>query len=397
MNHSKFVGLSLLLAGSLGLSTQALAQHGGHGGGGHVGGGGGGHVNAPYHTNPSHISYNPGHAVSHAPVYHPVHGVNPNYTSHTTGTTHVVYQPNNGGRVVYHGGTVHMRENIVVHGGHNVVVRNYNVYRGGRPVTVVRNYNVYNYHGYNGLHVYYPRGYYSHAYYGYYYRPFITPWVYSWGFYSNPWYGHYGYYYHPYSNYIAANYWMTDYLLATMLENRYNEYQIEQAALTQEQIDLAQQRADLQQEQMAISQEQKDQIAIQVQDELAARSTQQTVSLDATLKDPNHIFAISESLDVMPEVEGAQSCTLNQGDLIKLAAVPVDDAQAVSMIVVTSQVGDCKAGSRVTLSIAQLQEIQNEFSAQVDEATDKLKSDPAAQQQIGAPSESLPPAGDGNN
>lgn len=169
---------------------------------------------------------------------------------------------------------------------------------------------------------------------------------------------------------------MTDYILADTLAYRYEQ-------LREDERQLARDRAALEAEKRQISEEMKVQIATQVEAELNARAEKQTVSLERKLADPKHIFAISQSIQVLPVGENAIACTLNAGDLVKLAgSAPLENETSAIMQVVSSQVGSCAAGSTVLISIQTLQEFENEFNARVDDAAEQLSEDPELSRKI---------------
>lgn len=248
--------------------------------------------------------------------------------------------------------------------------RNYETVNTGSR-TRTRYHEAYQYHR-TVVYRYQPVYYYAPHYYGYCYSRLYNPWIYSWGWYASPydyaWYSYFGYYYQPWGTYYYPSYWMTDYIIAEMLAYRYQQFRIAETMVQWDQ-------QKLREENRTIDEATKQQVAEQVNQELAAREKASLMSLDEKLNDPNHIYVLSQSIDVLPEGETG-SCGLHMGDLLKLAgAKPNENEVTARMTVVTSQAGSCKAGSIVLVPLQVLQESENNFSALVDEAAEEMQKD----------------------
>src|SRR6185437_7219065 len=132
------------------------------------------------------------------------------------GSRRVVVERADHSRVfVERGGRGYVQHPYMFH-GHEFAQRTY--WEHGPPHA--RYYGRYPYHGVY-LEVYAPVHYYPVGFYGWAYRPWVTPVPYAWGWGGNPWYGYYGFYFAPYPVYASPAFWLTDYLLATTLQAAY--------------------------------------------------------------------------------------------------------------------------------------------------------------------------------
>jgi hypothetical protein len=86
---------------------------------------------------------------------------------------------------------------------------------------------------------------------------------------------------------------------------------------------------------------------------------------------PNHLFVVDQVQNVT--TADGQQCALSAGDVIKLTAAPPDGATTAGLTVVSTHKGDCPAGTTVTLSLDSLQEMHNNFRAQLDSGLQALR------------------------
>ncbi len=131
----------------------------------------------------------------------------------------------------------------------------------------------------------------------------------------------------------------------------------------------------------AIAQEVQRQLAQQNADAANPDPAATQGDLPAALRDPNHVFVVSSELDV---TAGDQECGLTPGDVLRLNRAPPDGAAVADVRVVSSKRSDCAAGSVVTLSVNDLQEMHNSFRERVDAGLGTLRA--------GQGSGGLPPA-----
>jgi hypothetical protein len=87
---------------------------------------------------------------------------------------------------------------------------------------------------------------------------------------------------------------------------------------------------------------------------------------------PNHLFIVSQPLLVATSDGG--SCGLTSGAVLSLIAPPDDDAISANLTVSASRKGDCPANSVVSVGLADLQDIQNDYRYQLDRGLQSLNS-----------------------
>jgi hypothetical protein len=270
---------------------------------------------------------------------------------------------------------------VAERGGHGYVQRPY-IYHGhefGHRTYYEHGRYYDHYYGhyyYRGAYVdyYTPAYYYRPAFYGWAYNPWVTPVSYAWGWGGNPWYGYYGYYFTPYPVYPSASLWLTDYMISTTL-----------AAAYQAQIDAniaAQQTAAA--DAAALTPAVKDMIAAEVQRQIAlenaeAQTAQTAVpdpassSVQRMLTDGvQHIFVAGRALDVVDA--GGTECAISNGDALQLTGAPASDANAASLLVLSSKGGqECAKGVTVSVAVVDLQEMQNHMRQTIEEGMGKLQ------------------------
>ena len=129
-----------------------------------------------------------------------------------------------------------------------------------------------------------------------------------------------------------------------------------------------------------ITPEIKAEIAEEVKQELAndnsAAANPSQVSFDvlpAALHSPNHVFVVSNDLDVTTTDQ--QICALQAGDMLQLLSPAASDASFVQLQVASSKRMDCPSGILVNVSLPDLQEMQNNFQAKVEAGLGKLRDD----------------------
>jgi hypothetical protein len=92
--------------------------------------------------------------------------------------------------------------------------------------------------------------------------------------------------------------------------------------------------------------------------------------LPSVLNKPNHVFIVSSDLDVTTTDQ--QLCALQAGDTLQLMSPAAADSGLVELRVASSKRRDCPAGVRVSVSLLDLQEMQNSFLAHIEEGLGKL-------------------------
>lgn len=258
--------------------------------------------------------------------------------------------------------------------GQNYAVRTY-VYRGR---TYNRFYRGYAYRGLS-LNVYAPGYYYHPAFYGWVYNPWAAPITFSWGWRARPWYAHFGYYFQPYRSYPSAAYWLTDYIIAQDLQASYAANQ--QAG----EADGAPPPGD-ESAQPALSPEVKQDIADEVKNQLALENNEAQQNTAGQTADPGssgiarllsdgrpHTFVAGGNLDVTDD--SGKECVVSDGDALQLRQPPAEDATTASLVVLSSKGRpECQISLTVQVTLADLQEMQNQMRESIDKGLQDLQS-----------------------
>jgi hypothetical protein len=242
-------------------------------------------------------------------------------------------------------------------------------------------YRGYYWHGV-GLHYYVPAHYYGVGFYGWAYRPWRAPVVYAWGWGPRPWYGYYGYYFAPYPSYANASVWLTDYMLSRDLEAAYEAGQAEGAAEASAPPpgDAAAGAGP------ALTPEVKDLIAQEVRYDIQAESGEAalyavnqeddpaTSGLAGQLADGRaHVFVVGGPLDVENELT-EDECALSEGDVLQLTIPPGPEDKTASLVVLASKgAKECGKTATVTVSLEDLQEMQNHMRESIDNGMEELQ------------------------
>jgi hypothetical protein len=248
-------------------------------------------------------------------------------------------------------------------GGRNSV----RIYRGG-----------YMYHGiaYNR---YIPGYYYRPGFYAWAYNPWLSPAYYAWGWGAAPWF--YDGYFAPAPFYPTASLWLTDYLVAADLQAAYDAQQGGDGAVTQSAPPAAGGSADANAyNSSAVSPAMRQAIADEVQRQLdaeraAAANPQQGKAAPAgdqappALDPDGRVFVVSTSLQVN---DANTPCSLTPGDIISRVDDTPGSDNAVGVSVLTSKKSDCRPGSQPRVMVSDLQEMQNDMHAQLDEGLQTL-------------------------
>jgi hypothetical protein len=291
------------------------------------------------------------------------HGLNGNRRVAVERADHSRIVAERGGRGYYQGRPYGYR-------GHEYARRQY--YYGGRSYD--RFYNRYSYHGVY-MYGYAPGAYYAPAFYGWAYNPWVAPVPYAWGFVANPWYGFYGAYFTPFPVYPSASVWLADYLISQSLAANYAAQQAAAAPPAAMAPDAAPMTPDI-----------KNLVAEEVKRQLALENQEATVTAANNVPDPassgiarmlsdniQHVFVVGSDLDVI-DANGTE-CAVSEGDAIQLAGAPPADATAADLFVLSSKGGvECKKGAKVSVAIADLQEMQNHMRETIDAGMGDLQT-----------------------
>jgi hypothetical protein len=284
------------------------------------------------------------------------------------------------GRLVSTGAHHGYLEHPVNYHGHDYNQRTY--VHGDHRFT--REYSRYNYHGREFNH-YVPHATYAPAYYGWAYYPWDSPAAYMWGWEGSPWYDFYAGFFSPSDSYPSGASWLTDFLFGHTMQDGYSA-DAQAGGAGQQEAGFASSDADAQASEdqtyapvdTPITPDIKQLIAEEVKQQLAfenaaAAKPDQAPALDGLpqVLVPNHLFVVDQVQNV--STADGQQCSLSVGDVIKLVAAPPDGAATADLTVLSSRKADCAAGLTVTVPLESLQEMHNNFRAQLDSGLQALR------------------------
>lgn len=256
--------------------------------------------------------------------------------------------------------------------GHDFGRRSY-YYHGREYSRFYRGY------GYRGLYlnVYAPGFYYSSGFYGWAYNPWMSPIAFGWGWGGSPWYGYYGGYFAPYPMYPSASYWLTDYMISQDLQTAYAAHQeageVDGTPATaggppELTPDVKQQIADEVRNQLALENDEAQRTAHQIDVDPGSSG------IARMLTDGHpHVFVAGGALDLVDA--NGQECAISDGDALALRTPPPADATAAALVVLASKGGqECQKNSTVTVQLTDLQEMQNQMRATIDQGLQELQA-----------------------
>jgi hypothetical protein len=230
---------------------------------------------------------------------------------------------------------------------------------------VSRRYLRYTYAGLT-LPLYVPAVYYPTSFYGWAYYAWSSPVRYDWPStaydYSN--------YYAPYGTYPSGFAWLADLIMKKTFANAHaDQNQDLLGESSDDTADVADDETLDAQTDTAVTEQVRDEIAVEVQQQIAYESAMASGKVDpsagefpASLK-PNRIFLVSNILDV--STPDQYVCSLTPGDVLRLDAAIAGSGTA-NLQVASSRRGDCPAGMVATISLVDLQEMQNSLRAELD-------------------------------
>jgi len=301
------------------------------------------------------------------------------------------------GRLVAMGSHRGYLEHPVSYHGHDYYQRTY--VHGDQRFT--HEYTRYNYHG-MALNQYVPHATYAPAFYGWAYYPWDSPAAYMWGWASSAFMACNAGFFDPSNSYQSGANWLADYTLGQTLSDSFDAgSQLGATACSAgggqaadasvagvDAIDAKGQTADANSPSAGddtsapadspITPDIKQMIADEVKQQLAfenaaAAQPDQAPALDGLpqVMVPNHLFVVDQVQNVT--TADSQQCALSAGDVIKLTAAPPDGSTNADLTVVSTHKGDCPAGTTVTLPLDSLQEMHNNFRAQLDSGLQALR------------------------
>jgi hypothetical protein len=269
-----------------------------------------------------------------------------------------------GGRVVVAAapGYGYVQRQIVVR-NRPMVKRTY--YVGGR--SYARMYRPVTYRGLS-FQIYTPVRYYRPMFYGYLFNPWARPVVWNWGWSASPWYGYYGGYFSPYRYYTSPFLWLTDYLVATTLQEAYQERLAENLA-----------PVPVAEGDVALTPEVKQLIADEVrrqidQERAESRSLDAVSSYDDApvwADNASHVFVAYTPLGVNSNLG---YCTITEGDVVQMFQTPRPDDNFANVVVLASRRQDCRKGSTIAVRLDDLQDMDNHMRATVEAGLGDLQA-----------------------
>ncbi len=179
--------------------------------------------------------------------------------------------------------------------------------------------------------------------------------------------------------YATASLWLTDYLIAANLQAAYEAQAAANAAAANAAAANAPPPAEGAAEagaQTPLTPEVKQAIADEVQRQLAAKKAAAAAPQGAApaptadqvpdaLNPAERVFVVAYSLDVTVPATG-QECSLTAGDVVMRLADAPDANQTVTASIQSTKKADCPTGQTAAIGVQDLQEMHNQFQAQLD-------------------------------
>jgi len=227
--------------------------------------------------------------------------------------------------------------------------------------------------------VYMPSRYYRPAYYSWTSRRWDQPVYYRWGWGERPWYGYYRGYYTPYPYYASPIFWLTDFMVAVTLETAYQARVDSGAAAPAPYYDTGGMTPEVKQ---AIAEEVRRQVE---QERAEQRSMGQGYDAPPPLFSDNVSRIFLVDTPTVAYLDGEER-HLSEGTVLQLNGAPPPNSAYADVAVLASRDRYVPRGSVVSVSLVDLQEMQNHMRANIDRGLGDLQ---ARQGQDGLPA--LPP------
>ncbi len=207
------------------------------------------------------------------------------------------------------------------------------------------------------MHIYTPMHYYRPGFYSYFYNPWARPIYYDWAWSGSPWYGYYRGYFTPYPSYASPTLWLTDYLIGSMLEHAYEARAESAGFVAGGQVGIT---PDVKQ---AIADEVRRQLDLE-RSEGQSQNAAYGDGLPMFSDNARHVFVVSDALEVS---SSGGACMISEGDVLQLYGAPPATAANADVVVLASKGLDCRRGSIASVPIENLQEMQNDMRATIDQ------------------------------
>jgi len=224
---------------------------------------------------------------------------------------------------------------------------------------------------YRGItfNVYLPTHYYRPAYYSWAYRPWGRPVAYRWGWGAQPWYRNCGGYYAPYPYYASPVFWLTDFIVSVTLEEAYQARMDSAVAIPPPPPSYD---AGMTPE---VKQAIADEVRLQVEEERDGIGDGYAAAGGAPPPlfsgNVSRIFLVSHPL---PAYDRGREVYLSEGDVLQLNGPPPPHSSYADVVVLASRSGGMTRGRVVSVSLQDLQELQNHMRATLDRGLGDLQS-----------------------
>ncbi|MGC1415434.1 MAG: hypothetical protein WA817_09145 [Candidatus Acidiferrum sp.] len=333
------------------------------------------------------------------------HGMTINHGAH--GERRFETRGRDGGRLVGYGHGRGYAEHGYMRGGRPYMRRTY--YYGGRRYAYA--YRGAYWHGV-AYYGYVPPYYYGPHFYAWAYNPWAAPIAWSWGWGGAPWYGYYGAYFVPAPVYATPSLWLADYLIAANLQAAYEAHAAADAnaaaaaaAAPPPDSGQSDQPAEAANNApVALSPEVKQAIADEVKAQVEAElkesgnpnpppASASTDQVPAALDPAHRTFVVSTVLN--PALPDGTECSLSPGDVLTRIQDAPDANQNVNVLVSSSQKGDCASGAQVPVAVQDLQDMQNDFRAKIDEGLSQMAANQGKNGMPTGPAADKKPSPDG--
>ena len=166
--------------------------------------------------------------------------------------------------------------------------------------------------------------------------------------------------------------WLTDYLIATSLQQGY-QAQMDAQAQAQGQAQAAAAGAPG----APLTPEVKQAIADEIRRQIALENAEQqgvsqnappdaaSSGIERMLNDNTaHIFVVGNALTVGSNVG---ECGVTEGDVLRLSGVPQPNSTSATLLVLSSKGSDCSRGATVSVAFNDLQDMQNHMRETIDQ------------------------------
>jgi hypothetical protein len=260
--------------------------------------------------------------------------------------------------VISHGGGYVQRTVIV--SNHSFVQRTYVI----NGVVSTRVYRPYVFGGVT-LSLYTPVSYYRPGFYAYAYNPWARPIYYnSWGWAGTPWFGFYAGYFTPAPSYASPADWLTDYIIAAVLQDAYQQRAAANLSVA----------TGYYSGQPGLTPDVREAVALEVGRQLRQEETEARMGGAGAPLNPfsggTHIFVADSTVEGMA---GMQPCAITGGDVLEMRGAPSLGQAAAPVLVRAGKRGGCPRGAVVMVAVQDLAEMQNHLRDVMDRGLAELQ------------------------